>query len=107
VDTSLFGHLALRFASHPENLATEALAYILAESPTGRNAFVDFLGTFVEGLPRDFTFRTQATGEGNEIPDLVGIDDLAHEVVIAEAKFWAGLTDNQPGDLPEFLYQTK
>lgn len=35
-------------------------------------------------------------GQDNAIPDLVSLDALGRPVVIAEAKFWAGLTDNQP-----------
>ncbi len=40
---SLFGHLALRFGSQPENLATEALSYILGKSMSAR---LGFLGSF-------------------------------------------------------------
>ena len=36
MSTSLFEHLALRFGSHPENLATEGLAYILDGSKSAR-----------------------------------------------------------------------
>ena len=95
--TSLFGHLAGRFATHPENLATEALAYILRNSPTARAAFRAHLAEFAPGLPADLVFRTQATDADNAIPDLAGADESGQTVVIVEAKFWAGLTDNQPG----------
>ena len=40
--------------------------------------------------------RTQATGEEGERPDLAGFDRNGRERVLVEAKFWAGLTDNQP-----------
>jgi hypothetical protein len=35
-------------------------------------------------------------GQDNAIPDLVGLNAEGQPIVIAEAKFWAGLTDNQP-----------
>lgn len=94
---SLLGHLVLaqRFTAHPENLATEALGYILTKSPAARRAFHSFLkGVGIS--PPDLAFRSQASGEDGSIPDLVGIDTERREFVIVEAKFDAGLTDNQP-----------
>ena len=35
-------------------------------------------------------------GDGRARPDLTGRDDQGRNVVLIEAKFWAGLTDNQP-----------
>jgi hypothetical protein len=93
---SLFGSLVTRFTKHPENLASEALAYILRESPTARLAFIQCLSEIAPGLPTDLVFRTQAAGEDDAIPDIVGVDEENQQIVIAEAKFWAGLTDNQP-----------
>jgi hypothetical protein len=94
--TTLFGYLVHRLSPQPENLATEAFAYVLGESPTAKNAFIDLIRNRVRELPGDLEFRTQVVGEGKEVPDLVGMDALGHEVLITEAKFWAGLTDNQP-----------
>jgi hypothetical protein len=51
--TSLFGYLLGRFATHPENLAIEALAYTLRNSRTARLAFVAHLSEFVPSLPTD------------------------------------------------------
>lgn len=93
---SLFGHLVTQFTPHPENLASEAFAYILRESQTARLAFIEYLSDIVPCLPMDLAFRTQASGEDHAIPDLVGVDDKDHQLVIAETKFWAGLTNNQP-----------
>ena len=42
------------------------------------------------------TVQTQVIGEEGERPDLVGFDDNGAERVLIEAKFWAGLTQNQP-----------
>lgn len=35
-------------------------------------------------------------GEDTDIPDLVGVDPDGRRVLVIEAKFWAGLTGNQP-----------
>ena len=92
----LVAHLVTRFAAHPENLATEALSYILRNSRTARLAFLQHLSEFGPHLPESLAFRTQAAGDDNAIPDLIGADETGRQLVIAEAKFWAGLTDNQP-----------
>ena len=41
--TSLFAHLALQFGTQPENLATEALGYVLQNSEAARAAVRDLL----------------------------------------------------------------
>jgi hypothetical protein len=92
----LFAHIALRFGTHPENLATEALNYILSASDVARRAVVEVLSQAAPHLPTVVAFRTQASGDDGAIPDLVGVDAAARQVIIVEAKFWAGLTDHQP-----------
>src|SRR5437660_9241596 len=89
---TLFGHLALRFASSPENLATEALSFVLNRSGVANEAFVRYLRQVSTALPARLKFETQASGEDAAIPDLVGLDDDGQVAVIGEAKFWAGLT---------------
>jgi hypothetical protein len=92
---SLFGHLIGRFSTQPENLATESLNYILNRSVVARRAFLRYLAQVgIEAA--DLSFQTQAGGSDNAIPDLVGTDAAGQPVVIVEAKFWAGLTPNQP-----------
>lgn len=93
---SLFGHLAQRFSSHPENLATEALSYIINKSIVAKVAFVEFVSQASVELPENLLIRTQVFGEENAIPDLAGIDSKGEKLLLVEAKFWAGLTDNQP-----------
>lgn len=93
---SLFGHLAVRFAPKPENLATEAVCYILERYPSAASAFMRFLQNMGLKLCGPITFRTQCVGSEDSIPDLVGTDSEGNRRIIAESKFWAGLTDNQP-----------
>jgi hypothetical protein len=94
--SSLFGHLVTRFTPGPENLATEALAYILSLSPAARTALNRIPASLDLRLPEIRSFRTQAWGEDSAIPDLAGFDALGTVRVLVENKFWAGLTPNQP-----------
>jgi hypothetical protein len=93
---SLFGHLAFGFSQSPENLGTEALCFILGKSRAANQALVRFIAQSGADLPETLNFETQSQGEESEIPDLIGKDSEGREMVIGEAKFWAGLTGNQP-----------
>jgi len=107
---SLFGHLAFGFSQSPENLATEALCYILNRSETAKKAFIRFMSQANTTLPSNLKFETQihASSNSSDIskeksnnsgtfrPDFAGKDDANKYVVIGETKFRAGLTDNQP-----------
>src|SRR5262245_39667836 len=96
VDT-LFGHLVTRFGSaQAENLATEGLPYVLGRSAEARRLFLRFLERSGQSFPGDLAFKTQLPNEDGAIPDLVGRDAAGAQVVIVEAKFWAGLTGQQP-----------
>lgn len=93
---SLFGHLALRFGSHPENLATEALGYVLKKSAAARRGFVASRGTKGPRLSDDLAFETQCSDPELGRPDLAANDDGGHLRLLVEAKFWAGFTEHQP-----------
>ncbi len=93
---AVLSHLALRFSSHPENLATEALAYILqrsASARTGLNRIVQTLSGKDLALER---FETQSSHEDLSRPDLCGLDADGNRSLLIEVKFWAGLTEAQP-----------
>ncbi len=94
--SSLFGHLVTQFSTHPENLATESLNFILRRSSVAKQAFLQYLERAGIDPASVLTFQTQMVGQDNAIPDLVGLNAEGQPIVIAEAKFWAGLTDNQP-----------
>ena len=95
-ENSLFGHLAFGFSQSPENLGTEALCFILGKSRAANQALSRFIAQSGAKLPETLNFETQSQGEESEIPDLIGKDNEGREAVIGEAKFWAGLTGNQP-----------
>lgn len=102
--STLFGHLATRLGE-PENLATEALGYILRKSLTCRQALGDLLTHNGMSMDGNLLYRNQASGQDQGVPDVVGLDGVGQQRLILEAKFWAGLTDHQPitylGRLPK------
>lgn len=91
----MFGFLATRLSAHPENVATEALAYVLRTSTAVSRAFEDYLRR-VAAVPAGLHYLTQSTGEEGATPDLVGMAGDGRSPLLVEAKFWAGLTGHQP-----------
>lgn len=91
---TLLAHLARQLARHPENVATEALAFIL-RSPAASAAFLAHVRGFAPALPEMERYTTQVHDTDGVIPDLVGtVGDRSP--LIVEVKFRAGLTPAQP-----------
>jgi hypothetical protein len=99
---TLFAHLAFKFGSHPENLATEALAYVLGRSPNARRSFLQAIGT-PGAESADLRFNTQVSSEEHGRPDLEGVDGTGTVRLLVEAKFWAGFTEHQPAGYLKLL----
>ena len=93
---TVFGHLVHQFATHPENLATEALSFILRSSPAASCAFTEFIRQIGFDCPGSLHVETQRGGQDQSIPDMKCLDDKGLLRVVIENKFWAGLTENQP-----------
>lgn len=93
---TLFAHLVFAMGQAHETVATRGLEYILTRSDTARIACIRFLSRFGIDLPSETHFKGEVPGEYQERPDLVGFDAEGNSVVLIEAKFWAGLTENQP-----------
>ncbi|MEU8180234.1 hypothetical protein AB0B86_05570 [Micromonospora sp. NPDC049047] len=93
----ILAHLARRFTVSEENLATEALTYLLQASPTARAAMNDLVRDLGTELPANLQYAGQVGADGVGRPDIVGIDAADRERLILEAKFGAGLTEQQPG----------
>ncbi len=92
---TLLAHLSPRFTERAEDIAVEALGYILSRSKAARDALEDVLrngGAAVGPISR---VTTQVSEAGTR-PDIACYDHSGAERVLVEAKFWAGLTDNQP-----------
>lgn len=91
---TVFSHIIQkRFSQVNEDVATDALAYVLESSDAARHGMTKLLRGTVPDLP-PLRFKTQQT-EGGIRPDMWGYADGEPRVFV-ENKFWAGLTDNQP-----------
>ena len=96
MSNSLLGYLISRIGASPEPAATQALAYILRSSEDVGKAFATLVSQ--TGVTPVQTGRIAAEERyGDCIPDLT-IKDTADAVrIFVENKFWAGLTEAQPG----------
>lgn len=103
---TLLAHLAAKLSHQPETVATEALGHILHGSEAGTNALREFLQSAGVDVGRINTVSTEVTGDGGERPDLACMDGNGTERVLVEAKFWAGLTTNQPTTYLDRLPET-
>lgn len=91
---TVFSHIIQkRFSQVNEDVATDALCYLLESSEAARHGMTTLLRGIIPDLP-PLRYRTQQT-EGSIRPDMWGYVDSEPRVFV-ENKFWAGLTDNQP-----------
>lgn len=106
--TSLLANLHNRIKGSAEDVATLSLFYILENSIESRQAFVNLIYSIVGFNEKpNLSFILQSTGENSERPDMAGMDDFNREKFLFEAKFWAGLTENQPKGYLERLNKNK
>ena len=92
---TVFSHIVQkRFSHSSEDVATDALAFVLQSSEAARDGMIKLLRGIAPQLP-ELHFRTQQT-KGSIRPDMWGYDPHGEARVFVENKFWAGLTDNQP-----------
>lgn len=92
---TLLAHLASKLSSRHEDIAVEALGYILKSDPA-RRAMEELARHGGADVGRIARVETQMVGDDKARPDLVGVDRQGRESLLIEAKFWAGLTENQP-----------
>ena len=85
----------MRF-SQTEDIAVEALGHILSNSSPALKAVEELLESHGAKIGPIKRVRTQVAGDAGERPDLAGTDEHGVECLLIEAKFWAGLTENQP-----------
>lgn len=98
---TLFSHIIQkRYSQSYEDIATDALAYILNTHDSAKRALMQFLRTIEPILP-DLNFSTQMV-EGTIRPDMWGTSENKIFLYV-ENKFWAGLTGNQPVNYLEEL----
>ena len=91
---TVFSHIIQkRYSQSYEDIATDALAYVLNTHDSVRLGLMNLLRSIISDLPNLY-FRTQIV-EGSIRPDMWGYGG-AETYVYFENKFWAGLTENQP-----------
>ena len=94
---SLLAHLTRRLTSQSENVATEALLYVLDRHQPAWARFESLARRLQPELGSLAGFRSQDwSGDDGAIPDLVGVGEDGSTPLVVEVKFWAPLTPNQP-----------
>ena len=96
--TTLLAYLTPKLTSQVEDAATNALAFILNESPKCLDALNDLLrdeGFDLESIER---VETQVTDEDGSRPDMIGYDRIGGKRLVVEVKFWAALRRGQARD---------
>ena len=93
---TVFEHIVSRRLSNEyENVATDALAFLLDQDDGARAAFTQFLRTAQPKLSDNLSYTTQESGAQIR-PDISGTGPDGAAEVLIENKFWAGFTDQQP-----------
>jgi hypothetical protein len=95
---SLLGYLASKHVVQREVLATDAVVFLLAQSEAARAGVAALLGLSGTTL----SFEGQAVDESAR-PDIAARDGRGRLRGLIEGKFWAGLTENQPGEYLRML----
>ena len=93
---SLLAFLYLRIKGSQEDVATYSLNYILGKSEVLRSEFTRLISQRLHLDYQPLIYSAQVIGSQKERPDIVGVKDEQEEIII-EAKFFAALTENQPG----------
>lgn len=92
---TLFSYIA-RKAKCPEDLATEALSYILRNSLSAARALGKLANECGVDIPQLTSFHSQRGKRESGRPDLICEDEFGVSCVILEGKFNAPLTRHQP-----------
>jgi len=96
--SSLLAHLAGKFVDQKEVVATDGLAFVLRNSAAARTALEQLL-TSSAGFPVKASRVAPQFVAGEESrPDLAVFGPKDELTALLEGKFWAGLTDAQPGE---------
>lgn len=93
---SLLAHLYPRIKGSQEDVATFSLGYILEQSDALNKTFTKLIGEKLDlNLDEQLLYTCQDTDSEHGRPDIAGYSDGKLRI-LCEAKFYAGLTENQP-----------
>ena len=92
---SLLSFIARRHTVGREDVATDALSFILSRSNSAKRALSDLLGDD-RGPLQVAAARPWGADALGAIPDLACFDEDDNLVALIESKFWASLTHHQP-----------
>lgn len=105
---ALLAHLYSHIRGSQEDVATYSLQYLLSSSDQLNQAFTRLVAEALRAnLPDTLNYTCQAIGENQERPDVAGTDADGNELLLCEAKFYAGLTENQPNAYLDRLMKEK
>lgn len=94
---SLLAHMYSHIRGSQEDIATYSLEYLISRSTELNEAFTRLLEkSLCSSIGGSIRYSCQSVGDNLERPDISGVNSEGHEVVLCEAKFYAGLTENQP-----------
>ena len=97
MEISLLAHLYSHIKGSQEDVATLSLQFILSQSLKLNHEFTKLLSASLHcKIEQKLNYICQAVGENKERPDIAGVDSNGKEQILCEAKFYAGLTENQP-----------
>lgn len=93
---TLLAHLYPRIKGSQEDIATFSMGYLLEQSSILNEAFTKLIRSklYIQ-LPDTLSYHTQDSDQEYGRPDIAGYDRSSLRI-LCEAKFYAGLTANQP-----------
>ena len=93
---TLLSFIARYHTNIREDVATDALSFVLLHSEAAQRALSEFLGDEGTGPLLIEKVQTRATAASGAVPDLICQDENDGVVAVIESKFWADLTNHQP-----------
>ena len=99
----LLTHIASKYTNRTEDVAVDALGYLLAESNAARDALRNMIQVCVNDVGELIDAETFVSGDDGKIPDLTIYDHQGIKRVLIEAKFWASLGEHQAQSYLEML----
>ena len=99
----LLTHIASKYTNRTEDVAVDALGFLLAESKAARDALRNMIEVCVNDIGELIDVETFVSGDDGKIPDLTVYDHQGLKRVLIEAKFWASLGDQQAQSYLEML----